>query len=117
VSSVVEVGDLPSLVAITETALADMFGANLRELELVALMIDGVHFANHLCIVALGIGADGTKHPLGLAEGTPRPPPSSAISWTTCTTGGTGTHPGRLRKRHRPTAKPRFRFASSASFM
>lgn len=32
-------------------------------------MIDGVHFGDHLCVVALGIGIDGTKHPLGLAEG------------------------------------------------
>jgi len=56
-------------VAATETALADMLGADLTELDLVALMIDGVHFADHLCVVALGIGIDGTKHPLGLAEG------------------------------------------------
>jgi transposase-like protein len=32
-------------------------------------MIDGVHFGEHLCVVALGIGIDGTKHPLGLVEG------------------------------------------------
>ena len=38
-------------------------------LDLVALMIDGVHFGEHLCVVALGIGIDGTKYPLGLAEG------------------------------------------------
>lgn len=31
-------------------------------------MIDGVHFADHLCVVALGIGIDGTKHPL-MVEG------------------------------------------------
>jgi transposase-like protein len=56
-------------VAATETALADMLAADLAELDLVALMIDGVHFADHLRVVALGIGVDGTKHPLGLAEG------------------------------------------------
>jgi transposase-like protein len=56
-------------VAATETALADMLAADLSELDLVALMIDGVHFADHLCVVALGIGIDGTKYPLGLAEG------------------------------------------------
>ena len=33
------------------------------------MMIDGVHFGDHLCVVALGIGIDGTKHPLGLAWG------------------------------------------------
>jgi putative transposase len=56
-------------VAATETALAGLLAADLSELDLVALMIDGVHFADHLCVVALGIGIDGTKHPLGLAEG------------------------------------------------
>jgi putative transposase len=56
-------------VAATETALADLLAADLTGLDLVALMIDGVHFADHLCVVALGIGIDGTKHPLGVAEG------------------------------------------------
>jgi putative transposase len=56
-------------VAATESALADMLAADLSELDLVALMIDGVHFADHLCVVVLGIGIDGTKYPLGLAEG------------------------------------------------
>jgi putative transposase len=56
-------------VAMTETALADLLAADLSGLDLVALMIDGVHFADHLCIVALGIDIDGVKHPLALAEG------------------------------------------------
>ncbi|MGI8808569.1 MAG: IS256 family transposase [Acidimicrobiales bacterium] len=56
-------------VAATETALADMVAADLSGLDLVAVMIDGVHFADHLCVVALGIGIDGTKHPLGVVEG------------------------------------------------
>ena len=56
-------------VAATESALVDMLAADLSELDLVALMIDGVHFADHLCVVALGIGIDGTKYPLGLAVG------------------------------------------------
>lgn len=56
-------------VAATETALADLLAAPLGELDLVALMIDGVHFGEHLCVVALGIGIDGIKHPLGLVEG------------------------------------------------
>ncbi len=53
----------------TEHALDDLLAADLSELDLVALMIDGVHFADHLCIVALGIDIDGTKHPLALVEG------------------------------------------------
>jgi len=56
-------------VAATETALGELLAAPLGELDLVALMIDGVHFGDHLCVVALGMGIDGTKHPLGLAEG------------------------------------------------
>ena len=56
-------------VAATETALADLLAADLSELDLVALMIDGVHFGDHLCVVALGIAIDGVKHPLGLAQG------------------------------------------------
>jgi putative transposase len=56
-------------VAATETALAELLAAPLDGLDLVALMIDGVHFGDHLCVVALGIGIDGTKHPLALVEG------------------------------------------------
>src|SRR4051812_47790363 len=56
-------------VALTETALAELLAADLSALDLVALMIDGVHFGESCCIVALGIGLDGTKHPLALAEG------------------------------------------------
>ena len=32
-------------------------------------MVDGVHFGEHTCVVALGIDIDGTKHPLSLVEG------------------------------------------------
>jgi transposase-like protein len=56
-------------VAMTETALAELLAADLSGLDLVALMIDGVHFAESCCIVALGIGIDGVKHPLALVEG------------------------------------------------
>ena len=56
-------------VAMTETALAELLDTNLSGLDLVALMIDGVHFAESCCIVALGIGIDGVKHPLALVEG------------------------------------------------
>ncbi|VBA32379.1 hypothetical protein LAUMK4_05732 [Mycobacterium persicum] len=56
-------------VAMTETALAELLSADLSGLDLVALMIDGVHFAESCCIVALGIGIDGVKHPLALVEG------------------------------------------------
>ena len=53
----------------TETALAELLAADLSGLDLVAVMIDGVHFAESCCVVALGIGIDGVKHPLALVEG------------------------------------------------
>ena len=56
-------------VAMTERALGEMMSADLTGLDLVALMIDGVHFAEHCCVVALGIALDGTKHPLAVVEG------------------------------------------------
>jgi transposase-like protein len=56
-------------VAATERALGELMSADLSGLDLVALMVDGVHFAGHCCVVALGIDIDGTKHPLGLVEG------------------------------------------------
>jgi transposase-like protein len=56
-------------VAATETALAQLLAAEFSKLDLVGLMVDGVHFGEHTCVVALGIGIDGTKHPLSLLEG------------------------------------------------
>jgi transposase-like protein len=53
----------------TETALAELLSQDLSGLDLVALMIDGVHFAETCCIVALGIDIEGNKHPLALVEG------------------------------------------------
>jgi putative transposase len=56
-------------VAATETALAELISRDLSGLDLVAFMVDGVHFGEHTCVVALGIGIDGVKHPLGVEEG------------------------------------------------
>jgi putative transposase len=56
-------------VAMTHTALAELMRADLSGLDLVCLLIDGVHFGEHTCVVALGIDIDGTKHPLALVEG------------------------------------------------
>jgi putative transposase len=56
-------------VAMTETALAELLAADLSGLDLVALMVDGVHFGESCCVVALGIDAEGVKHPLALVEG------------------------------------------------
>jgi putative transposase len=56
-------------VAMTESALAELTSADPSGLDLVAIMIDGANFADHLCVVALGIAIDGTKWPLAVVEG------------------------------------------------
>src|SRR5438034_8003252 len=56
-------------VAATETALAELMSRRLDDLDLVAFMVDGVHFGESTCVVALGIGIDGVKHPLAVEEG------------------------------------------------
>ena len=56
-------------VAATETALAELMGRRLDGLDLVAFMVNGVHFGEHTCVVALGIGVNGVKHPLAVEEG------------------------------------------------
>ena len=56
-------------VAATETALAELMTRRLDDLDLVALMIDGVHFGEHTCVVALGIDIEGVKRPLAVEEG------------------------------------------------
>ena len=56
-------------VARTEHALAELLAADLSELDLVALLVDGIRVADHCCVVALGVTIDATKVPLALAEG------------------------------------------------
>ena len=53
-------------IAGTQRALEELMSRDLAELEVVALMIDGVNFAEACCVVALAITADGTKVPVGL---------------------------------------------------
>jgi putative transposase len=56
-------------VARTKTALAELLARDLGPLDIKVLMIDGEHIADHCCIVALAITADGSKVPVGLWEG------------------------------------------------
>lgn len=53
----------------TETALDALLAKDIGDLGIKVLMIDGVHIDDHCMVVALGIGADGTKTPLSLWEG------------------------------------------------
>ena len=53
----------------TQRRLAELMRRDLSGLKLVALLIDGVHFAEHVVLVAVGIDGQGNKHVLGLREG------------------------------------------------
>lgn len=56
-------------VAMTAERLEAWQKRSLAALDLTALMIDGVHFADHVVLVALGFDAQGNKHDLGICEG------------------------------------------------
>lgn len=56
-------------VAQTAAQLETWRATALDTVDLVALLIDGVVFADHCVVVALGIDGTGCKHPLGLWSG------------------------------------------------
>ncbi len=56
-------------VAKTRAQLEAWQSTSLEGLDLVGLVLDGVHVGEHCLIIALGIAADGQKHALGLWEG------------------------------------------------
>jgi len=56
-------------VAKTQAQLETWQAAPLEDLDLVGLLLDGVHVGEHCLIVALGVAADGHKHALGIWEG------------------------------------------------
>src|SRR3974390_2173882 len=57
-------------VALSAQRLAAWVASDLSELELLVIQIDGLHIGNELVVVAaLGIDAEGRKHPLALVEG------------------------------------------------
>src|SRR6266542_1364496 len=53
----------------TETALAELLARDLTDLDIKVLMLDGEHLNDCCVVVALAIGADGTKVPIGLWDG------------------------------------------------
>lgn len=53
----------------TSKRLEELLSRNLSGLDIVALMLDGLVVGDHVALVALGIDADGCKHPLGVQEG------------------------------------------------
>ncbi len=55
--------------AATTKALDELLARDLASLDVAALMIDGIVFAEVCCVVALAITTDGTKVPVGLWDG------------------------------------------------
>ena len=53
----------------TERKLAELMSRELRQLRVVALLIEGVHFGEHVVLTAVGVDEHGDKHVLGLREG------------------------------------------------
>ena len=56
-------------ITATRTAMEELLSRDLSGLDVAVLMIDGVHFADDVLVVAMAITADGTKIPVGLAHG------------------------------------------------
>jgi putative transposase len=56
-------------VARTRSELDAWVRRPLGELDIVALMVDGIGFGEHTLVVAIGIDATGTKHALAIREG------------------------------------------------
>ena len=57
------------LIDATTEKLAQFVGRKLDEVDLIAMFIDGIEFAGHAVLVALGVTIDGTKTPLGIWAG------------------------------------------------
>ena len=67
-SGAVEVGDLPTLPGVVGGAHEGVDG--LDDLDLLAIQIGGIHMDEDMLLVAaIGVDANGDKHPLGLVEG------------------------------------------------
>jgi len=58
-----------ALVDKTTEQLAAFLDRRLDDIELIAMMLDGIEFAEQTVVLALGVTTDGTKVPLGLWTG------------------------------------------------
>ena len=57
-------------VALSAERMAEWMAADLSQLDLLAIQIDGIHISDELTLLAaVGIDGGGVKHPLGLLEG------------------------------------------------
>jgi hypothetical protein len=57
-------------VALTSARLTTWLATPLDNLDIRIVLIDGVHFRDHVILLALGVDSQGTKHILALREGT-----------------------------------------------
>src|SRR5450755_2510863 len=58
-----------ALIDATTEKLAQFVSRKLDDVDLIAMFIDGIGFAGHSVVIALGVTIDGTKMPLGLWAG------------------------------------------------
>ena len=58
-----------ALIEATTEKLAAFVSRKLDDIDLVAMFIDGIEFARHSVLIALGVTIDGTKLPLGIWAG------------------------------------------------
>lgn len=56
-------------VAATSARMGEELERPIGDIRLAALMIDGIHFGEHVILIVLGIDEGGCKHVLGLREG------------------------------------------------
>lgn len=56
-------------VALTRNNMDMQLSSSLKNLDIICIMIDGIHFADHVILAAIGVDIDGNKHILGLTEG------------------------------------------------
>jgi len=56
-------------VAASAAQLQELCEKQLGDLDLVAILIDGIHFGQQVLVVALGIASSGQKHVLGVWQG------------------------------------------------
>ena len=56
-------------IAATQEQLTACLKRSLSELDIQCVMLDGIHLAGHLVVIAVGIDAGGHKHVLGFWEG------------------------------------------------
>ncbi len=57
-------------VALTGARLTTWLATPLDALDIRIVLIDGIHFRDHIVLLAVGVDAQGTKHVLALREGT-----------------------------------------------